>query len=221
MFPPGRARLVTNPEPTGSESCAMTMGIVEVASLAARVAVGPPVTITSTLRRTSSAASAGRRSGFPSARRHSTTSFFPRHTQARAGHAGIPRCGPRQRKWWQQLGIRSAGLSPAAAPRQKEQKQQKSKAHKRKTKNFFLHDFSSSCFRLLTAHLLFNHLIRPRQHIRRNRQADLLRGFQIDDQLELCRLLDGQIGGLGAFQNLVHIRSGAAGQVGEVCRHRT
>ena len=42
MFPPGRARLATKPEPTGSLSNAMTMGIVEVASLAERVAVGPP-----------------------------------------------------------------------------------------------------------------------------------------------------------------------------------
>ena len=38
---------------------------------------GPPVTMTSTLRRTSSAASAGRRSSFPSADRHSMTMFFP------------------------------------------------------------------------------------------------------------------------------------------------
>ena len=54
-----------------------------------------------------------------------------------------------------------------------------------------------------------DHPIRPRQHIRRNRQADLLRGFQIDDELELLRLLHWQVGGLGAFQDLVYIRSGA------------
>ena len=29
MFPPGRARLATNPEPTGSSSNTMTMGIVD------------------------------------------------------------------------------------------------------------------------------------------------------------------------------------------------
>ena len=58
MFPPGRARLATKPFPTGSLSCAMTMGIVVVASLTGRVDAGPPVTMTSTLRRTSSAASA-------------------------------------------------------------------------------------------------------------------------------------------------------------------
>src|SRR5215813_1040409 len=33
IFPPGRARLATNPLPTGSSSCAMTIGIVDVASL--------------------------------------------------------------------------------------------------------------------------------------------------------------------------------------------
>ena len=47
MFPPGRARLATNPEPTGSLSNDMTMGIVEVASLAGRVAAGPAVTMMS------------------------------------------------------------------------------------------------------------------------------------------------------------------------------
>src|SRR5690349_23823644 len=35
---------------------------------------------------------------------------------------------------------------------------------------------------------LSNHLIRPRQHIRRNRQTDLFRRLQIDDELELARL---------------------------------
>ena len=38
-----------------------------------------------------------------------------------------------------------------------------------------------------------NHFIRPRQHIRRNRQADLFRCFQIDDELELYRLLHRQV----------------------------
>src|SRR4029077_18257776 len=34
---------------------------------------------------------------------------------------------------------------------------------------------------------LLDHPIRPRQHIRRNRQTDLLGCFQIDEQLELRR----------------------------------
>ncbi len=37
--------------------------------------------------------------------------------------------------------------------------------------------------------------IRPHQHVGRDRQADLLRCFQIDDELELDRLLDGKVGG--------------------------
>src|SRR5258706_225977 len=77
IFPPGRARLVTNPLPTGSGSCKKTMGIVVVASLAARVSVAPVVTITSTLSRTSSAARAGARVKFPSALRYSMMMFFP------------------------------------------------------------------------------------------------------------------------------------------------
>jgi hypothetical protein len=39
----------------------------------------------------------------------------------------------------------------------------------------------------------FDHPIRPRQYIRRNRQTDLFGGFEIDDELELRRLLDGKV----------------------------
>jgi hypothetical protein len=46
---------------------------------------------------------------------------------------------------------------------------------------------------------LLDHLIRSRQHVWRNPQADLLGCLEIDDQLEFCRLLDGQIGWLGAL----------------------
>ncbi len=77
MLPPGRARLVTNPLPTGSGSWVMTMGIVMVASLAARVAVEPLVTIRPGLSRTSSAANWGRRPASPLAQRLSMTIFCP------------------------------------------------------------------------------------------------------------------------------------------------
>jgi hypothetical protein len=42
---------------------------------------------------------------------------------------------------------------------------------------------------------LFNHLIRSREERRGDRQAEGLRGLQIDDQLELRGLLHGQVGG--------------------------
>ena len=51
--------------------------------------------------------------------------------------------------------------------------------------------------------------IRPCQHPLRNRQADLFRGLQIDDQLKLRRLLDRQIRRLGAFENPIHVICGA------------
>ena len=35
-----------------------------------------------------------------------------------------------------------------------------------------------------------NHPIRSRQHVGRNREADLFGGFEVDHQLELGRLLD-------------------------------
>ena len=40
-----------------------------------------------------------------------------------------------------------------------------------------------------------NHLVRLRQHRPGDRKAQCLRGFQVDHQLELGRLLDGQVGG--------------------------
>ena len=63
-LPPGRARLATRPAPTGSGTFVITMGMVVVAFFAANAAVVPATTIRSTLRRTKSAASSGRRSGF-------------------------------------------------------------------------------------------------------------------------------------------------------------
>ena len=52
--------------------------------------------------------------------------------------------------------------------------------------------------------------IRFRQHIRRNRQADLLGSLQVDEKLKIDRLLDGNVGGLSAFQSLVDIRNGSS-----------
>ena len=40
---------------------------------------------------------------------------------------------------------------------------------------------------------LLDHLIRSRQNIWRNRKADLLGGFEIDDELEFLRLLNWQV----------------------------
>src|SRR5262244_3099439 len=60
----------------------------------------------------------------------------------------------------------------------------------------------------LAPHVLPDHPVRPRQHIRRNRQADLFCRLQIDDELKLCRLLDRQVGRLRAFQYFIYISSG-------------
>ena len=62
MFPPGRAKLATNPLPTGSVAEPMTIGMVNVACCAAWLACVPAVTIRSTFSLTSSSARAGNRS---------------------------------------------------------------------------------------------------------------------------------------------------------------
>ena len=63
-LPPGRARLVTKPAPTGSAGFVITMGMVVVAFFAANADGVSGTIIRSTLRRTNSAASSGNRSGF-------------------------------------------------------------------------------------------------------------------------------------------------------------
>src|SRR5215472_14526005 len=50
-----------------------------------------------------------------------------------------------------------------------------------------------------------DHLIRLRQHVRRDRQTDLLGGFEIDHKFKLRRLFDRQISRLGTFENPVSI----------------
>ncbi len=55
--------------------------------------------------------------------------------------------------------------------------------------------------------MLFDHLIRPRQHIRWYRETDLFRGFQVDHEFELGRLLDWNLGRLRALKNLVDIHA--------------
>src|SRR5262245_103417 len=58
--------------------------------------------------------------------------------------------------------------------------------------------------------------IRALQQRRRDRPAERPGGLQVDGQLELGRLLDGQIAGLGALQNLVDVGSGATKQICKV-----
>jgi hypothetical protein len=77
-LPPGRLRLATRPYWTGSPPEAKTIGIVEVAVLAARAAgVLPSAAITATRRRTRSAANSGSRSGSLCAQRYSMAKLRP------------------------------------------------------------------------------------------------------------------------------------------------
>src|SRR5262249_15896348 len=57
----------------------------------------------------------------------------------------------------------------------------------------------------LVEHRLSADLVRPPEHRWRDRQVERLGGLEIDDQLELRRLLDGQVGGFSALEDLVHI----------------
>src|SRR5207245_1727759 len=64
------------------------------------------------------------------------------------------------------------------------------------------------------AWLLLDHLVGASDDGLRDRKAEGLGGLEVDHQLELGRLLDGQVGGLRAFQDLVHVNGRAAERVG-------
>src|SRR3981081_4267341 len=64
--------------------------------------------------------------------------------------------------------------------------------------------------------LLLDHLIRSSQHRRRDRHTKGLGRLEIDHELELRRLLDGQVGGLGALEDLVHVRGRTPEEFAEV-----
>jgi hypothetical protein len=53
---------------------------------------------------------------------------------------------------------------------------------------------------------LLDHLIGQEEQRWRHRDPQYLGGLQVNDQLELRRLLHRQVGGLGTLQDLVHIR---------------
>src|SRR5262245_55842187 len=64
---------------------------------------------------------------------------------------------------------------------------------------------------------LFNHLIGASKERGWYREAERLGSDQVDDQVEFDRLLDRQVRGLCAAQNLVDIVAGAPEQVRDVC----
>src|SRR5262250_286438 len=53
-----------------------------------------------------------------------------------------------------------------------------------------------------------NHFIGMCQDRRRRRQPEGFGSLEVDDELELLRLLDGEISGPGSFEDLVHVHGG-------------
>src|SRR5215831_10295479 len=68
----------------------------------------------------------------------------------------------------------------------------------------------------LKACISLNHRISLCDEERWHCEPKCLGGLKIDNQLELGGLLDGQVGGLGALEDLVHVGSGAPSQISAV-----
>src|SRR4030095_6401489 len=65
-----------------------------------------------------------------------------------------------------------------------------------------------------TAAASLDDLIRPRQQRGRDREAEGFGGLEVDDESELRRLLDRQVGWLGALENLRRQRRAPPEQIG-------
>ena len=63
---------------------------------------------------------------------------------------------------------------------------------------------------------LLDYLIRPQQQRLWDRQAERLRGLEVDDEQVLGRLLYWELGRLGTLQDFVDIRGGSPKQIREV-----
>src|SRR5262249_13571936 len=68
----------------------------------------------------------------------------------------------------------------------------------------------------LVEHGLLDDRVRSGQDRLRERQAQRLRRLKVDHQLELGGLLDREVSGFGALQNLVYVGGGAMEAVGDV-----
>jgi hypothetical protein len=69
---------------------------------------------------------------------------------------------------------------------------------------------------LYAAYALCAMATRPLQKRRRDRQPEGLGRLQVDHQLVLGRLLDREVAGLGALEDLVHVGGGAPKQISKV-----
>src|SRR5215211_7195753 len=186
MLPPGRVKLATRPVPTGSPAAAKTMGMTDVACLAARIASVADVTMTSTLRRTNSAAISAKRSLRPSAQRYSIVMVRPSIQPS-----SRRRCTKAAIHWPWDVGV------PA-------------------TRNPIVGGGPACCARAASGHatapprakMNVRRLIRsPRWRgsaAMQEAQCRALGGLEVDDEIELYRPLDWEIGRRSALQNLVH-----------------
>src|SRR5437867_1092476 len=192
-FASGRARFVTTPSPTGSCTTVKTIGIDDVARLAARVSRWPVVTMTSTFARTSPAARPGKCSTVASARapEHEVTAFdvvqIPQLRDEGVPPVGRARAGGPERQ--------NADLVHASGRLRRDPQRREHNAHTDGTDELpAVNCWLTSCGLDGTRSLMrartwpsFDDVIGAQQHRWRHSEAESPRRFEIDHHVELRR----------------------------------
>src|SRR4029453_16675862 len=205
------------------------MGIEAVASFAACTKVEDRATIRSTLSRTKSAASSGSRAGWPSAPRNSIRMFCP-SIQPRSRRPDRKACHRRASAGSDALFVKTpmrytfpgCCASTASGARVRPKMRMTASPISRMLPGSLAEGHYAHQRPGLDEHrgagqrALLDDLVRPLQQRLRDCEAERLGGLEVDDQLELRRLLDGQVAGLGTFEDPLHVVSRAPLQVKKV-----
>ena len=187
MLAPGCARLATTPLATGSPSVWKTMGISLVVFFAAKTAGVDVAAITSTL---------SQRVQRPD---RAADRFCPLHSGTRS-LCFCPSTYPNARKPcrnasscvdiklaldWLRTPIRASFFVCCASANRP---RAKAVVTRNRQKIFFIVSITvpNICFSTPSS----DDFVRPHQHVRRNYKTNLLRGFEVDDEFKLRRLLN-------------------------------
>src|SRR5215217_6326321 len=221
-LPPGRLKLATRPNRTGSSPLTKTRGVVGVAAFAANAELMPVAAISFTCLPTNSSASAGSAVERPSAQRVSITRFrasaYPRTSS--------PLRKAARKSWYAsdepllknpiRVGLSCPHTTSGQATGAQPSRATRSRRLVGRERSIVRGDGGgfttpppprlAAPSRLSQHSCSFDHLVGAGEERWRNGHAECFGNVYVDDQLKFCRLLDRKVTRLSAFENSIHQR---------------